>query len=77
MTNSAKMSIQNHLDVCRGCFYYIGVADNAEIPHNVGRHLCGCVNGRYDSGAAARYIDELAACPCAKWDDNNTNSKEM
>ena len=70
------MNIKNRLKVCRLCAYYVGVADNAEIPHNVGRHLCGCVNGRYDSGVGVKYIDELAACPRARWDDKNTNSKE-
>lgn len=63
------------LAVCTGgagCFYYGGVADNPDIPDNVGRHLCCCVGGRYDSGANARYIDELEACPCGKWPDGDS-----
>lgn len=66
------MDILERLKVCRGCgagcFYYVGVADNPAIPRNVGRHLCGYADGgRYDSGAGARYIDELTDCPCGKW----------
>ena len=50
-----------------GCFYYLGIADNPEIKNNVGRHLCGCVNGRYESGSKCHYIDEIKKCPCGKW----------
>lgn len=66
---SAK-TLKERLAVCTpgaGCFYYGGIATNREIPNNVGRHLCFCVDGRYDSGANAKYVDELKKCPCGKW----------
>ena len=65
---------KERLAVCTGgvgCFYYGGIANNPDIPDNVGRHLCFCVQGRYDSGANAKYIDELKVCPCGKWPDNS------
>lgn len=62
-------TLKERLAVCTpgaGCFYYGGIATNTAIPSNVGRHLCFCVGGRYDSGPDAQYVDELRKCPCGK-----------
>lgn len=60
-------SLADRLRVCAagaGCFYYLG---RGNIGAASGRPLCGNVGGRYEFGAAARYVSELAACPCGKW----------
>ena len=60
-------SLADRLKVCAagvGCFYYLG---RGNIGVAFGRPLCGNVGGHYESGAAARYVSELAACPCGKW----------
>ena len=60
-------SLADRLKVCAagaGCFYYLG---RGNIGAASGRPLCGNVGGRYESGAAARYVSELTVCPCGKW----------
>lgn len=60
-------SMSDRLKVCAagaGCFYYLG---RGNIGEAAGRPLCGCVGGRYESGAAARYVSDLSRCPLDKW----------